>query len=910
MAPGGLLDRCYASLRLPPRCWPGLKRLPELGGLLGRGGRGEALALAASYVAALAGDGAGGGGRAAGAHGKGEDAALAGPASAQQQPDLADLLRPLPASPSFGSAADVAALFRGGGGGGREGDDDAAVAVAAAAAAATAEVGGDSDSDLEADLLAERLAAAALSGGRSGGGGDGGSGRTPPPAARPGRGHTTPPPPTGVQGAMADALAAPLGGEGGVGAGVVAAAPPPPRRAHPPPAPKPARPPPAKAVAALWELLEGCIARPQEGGASLPAGSSPSKRRAAAPPPPPPPGAQPYDARSRTALKRVAHWLGVPWAKVGALEALVAVELAALAAAAAGGPAAAKGEASPAPAPAPTAPPATSAREAAARAAKVAGATLGIGALFAVTGGLAAPVVAAGLSAAISAVGGSAAATAAGAAVSGFLATSAGTALVAGGVGAGGGAFAGSRMARRVGDVQEFGFWEVRDDDEWDGEEGEGEEPGDGGGGGGGEEEEEEEEEEGEGSEWAGGGPPAGARPPLPRPGEASSAAPEETDSHPLDGSGDGGSAAAAAAAHPRRPPLLPPSGLGAGGGGEEEAHPAARRGAPRRRRGRRRRGAPPLLPAPLAACRRPEDQRLAVTVCVSGWARSRPDFLTPWRTASVAGGGSAASASGAQPDAARFALVWESRELMRLSAIVTAWVRNQAAQEAVKLALQHWLYAGAAAAAAAPMALVSVSNSIDSAWAMALDRAVKAGRLLAHVLMGGGAGGRPVTLVGYSMGARLVFHCLLELVRCADDGRVSGGGSGAGGGPPGGGGARGGGRAAPPPHPPPTPPAPVGGAGIVEHAILLGTPVTARPERWAMARRAVAGRLLNGYCRSDWVLGVAFRASSGLIRPAGGLCPVPVPGVENVNLGAVVSGHLDYGSKVPEILALTGLAD
>lgn len=286
--------------------------------------------------------------------------------------------------------------------------------------------------------------------------------------------------------------------------------------------------------------------------------------------------------------------------------------------------------------------------------------------------------------------------------------------------------------------------------------------------------------------------------------------------------------------------------------------------------------------------------------MCVSGWARSRPDFLTPWRTCgSGCGGGDGGHAA---PDSERFALVWESKELIRLSAIVSAWVRNQAAQEAVKLALQHWLYAGAAVAAAGPMALLSVSNSIDSAWAMALDRAVKAGRLLAHVLMAGGGGGRPVTLVGYSMGARLVFHCLLELVRCADDGS----------GPP-----------VPPPHadPPgrggggakpspagPAPPRRVGGAGIVEHAVLLGVPVTARPERWAMARRAVAGRLLNGYCRSDWVLGVAFRASSGLIRPAGGLCPVPVAGVENVNLGAVVGGHLDYGSKVPEILALVGL--
>lgn len=45
--------------------------------------------------------------------------------------------------------------------------------------------------------------------------------------------------------------------------------------------------------------------------------------------------------------------------------------------------------------------------------------------------------------------------------------------------------------------------------------------------------------------------------------------------------------------------------------------------------------------------------------------------------------------------------------------------------------------------------------------------RAARAGELLAHVLMSGAHGGRPVRLVGFSMGARLIFHCLLELARC-----------------------------------------------------------------------------------------------------------------------------------------------
>lgn len=39
-------------------------------------------------------------------------------------------------------------------------------------------------------------------------------------------------------------------------------------------------------------------------------------------------------------------------------------------------------------------------------------------------------------------------------------------------------------------------------------------------------------------------------------------------------------------------------------------------------------------------------------------------------------------------------------------------------------------------------------------------------GKLLAHLLLSGAHGDRPVKLVSHGMGARLVFHCLLELCR------------------------------------------------------------------------------------------------------------------------------------------------
>ncbi len=97
--------------------------------------------------------------------------------------------------------------------------------------------------------------------------------------------------------------------------------------------------------------------------------------------------------------------------------------------------------------------------------------------------------------------------------------------------------------------------------------------------------------------------------------------------------------------------------------------------------------------------------------------------------------------------------------------------------------------------------------------------------------------------------------------------------------------------------------------AGIVEHAILLGTPENVVPERYAAARRVVAGRLVNGYSKKDWILGVLFRSGSGFTRAAAGLTPVGVPNVENVDLSELVTGHFDYIKKIDTIIDQLGFA-
>jgi thioesterase domain-containing protein len=72
------------------------------------------------------------------------------------------------------------------------------------------------------------------------------------------------------------------------------------------------------------------------------------------------------------------------------------------------------------------------------------------------------------------------------------------------------------------------------------------------------------------------------------------------------------------------------------------------------------------------------------------------------------------------------------------------------------------------------PATLLGATDFIDSKWTLALNRSDKAGKILADVLLKGGQGSRPVTLIGFSLGARVVFACLEELAKRGDTGNSS----------------------------------------------------------------------------------------------------------------------------------------
>ncbi|XP_006883644.1 PREDICTED: transmembrane and coiled-coil domain-containing protein 4 [Elephantulus edwardii] len=248
------------------------------------------------------------------------------------------------------------------------------------------------------------------------------------------------------------------------------------------------------------------------------------------------------------------------------------------------------------------------------------------------------------------------------------------------------------------------------------------------------------------------------------------------------------------------------------------------------------------------------EGKQLHITIAITGWLASGKyrTFSAPW----------AALARSRE----QYCLAWEAKYLMELGnalETILSGLANMVAQEALK----YTVLSGIVAALTWPASLLSVANVIDNPWGVCLHRSAEVGKHLAHILLCRQQGRRPVTLIGFSLGARVIYFCLQEMAQEKDC------------------------------------------QGIIEDVVLLGAPVEGEGKHWEPFRKVVSGRIINGYSRGDWLLSFVYRTSSVQLRVAG-LQPVQLDDrrVENVDLSSVVSGHLDYAKQMDVILKTVGI--
>ncbi|KAI8587602.1 hypothetical protein BDZ88DRAFT_398289, partial [Geranomyces variabilis] len=236
-----------------------------------------------------------------------------------------------------------------------------------------------------------------------------------------------------------------------------------------------------------------------------------------------------------------------------------------------------------------------------------------------------------------------------------------------------------------------------------------------------------------------------------------------------------------------------------------------------------------------------PKAKQTNVLITVAGWITYGPDDHTlPFSTL--------------EPDSAgdQYALLWETDTLQELGSALKLLV-GEVASFLVQQGLQATVLSALMIGLAGPLWVMKLSYLVDNPWGIGLSKANKAGKVLADTLIQGVQENRPVTLIGYSLGARVIFHCLLEL-------------------------------------------ASRNAHGLIEEVYLLGCPVMAEKKEWEQISSVVAGRVVNGYATNDMVLGVLYRASVAVWNNVAGLRPVEgVSGVENIALDDVIQGHLDY---------------
>lgn len=243
---------------------------------------------------------------------------------------------------------------------------------------------------------------------------------------------------------------------------------------------------------------------------------------------------------------------------------------------------------------------------------------------------------------------------------------------------------------------------------------------------------------------------------------------------------------------------------------------------------------------------------KLRVAIGVSGWVTKESDVSKPWYVF---------SSNTVEP----FALRYEQAALISLGTTLDNILKQNAYSfvrgKAIKLILPEL------AAALAPIGLLKAGQFIDNPFTIAMERSDKAGQVLAHALIERAQGERPVTLVGFSMGARVVFSCLEELAAQQ-------------------------------------------AFGLVENAILMGSPVPSNEASWRRMRSMVAGRLVNVYTQRDMILGFLYRARNIQLGIAGLQAITSVPNVENRDVSSIVSGHNQYSLAVGRILKELEFAD
>ncbi|KAJ3566700.1 hypothetical protein NPX13_g7037 [Xylaria arbuscula] len=216
------------------------------------------------------------------------------------------------------------------------------------------------------------------------------------------------------------------------------------------------------------------------------------------------------------------------------------------------------------------------------------------------------------------------------------------------------------------------------------------------------------------------------------------------------------------------------------------------------------------------------ENRRMRVTIGISGWTTEENDFRYPWKV------------FGQMNEV--YALRWELEALSKFGGALQT-VMNSAAWSTVRKETRRQMPGNFALARSFTQGQQSDGQPLDCRH-----------------------GERAVSLVGYGLGARVIYACLTSL----SEKRAF---------------------------------------GVVENVVLFGAPCPSEIRVWTAMKSIVAGRLINVYSRNDYLLGFLYRTCAWQFGIAGLQAIDGVPRVENIDLSDSISNHLHYQYHIGDVL-------
>ncbi len=231
----------------------------------------------------------------------------------------------------------------------------------------------------------------------------------------------------------------------------------------------------------------------------------------------------------------------------------------------------------------------------------------------------------------------------------------------------------------------------------------------------------------------------------------------------------------------------------------------------------------------------------------IDGFLTQKEDRSTPWQSGTAI----------AYPENPLYSVTWESKRLADLGYLAGAGGSRSAVGFFVG---RHATKGIADFSAPIPWATI-VARLTRNPWHTAMSKAKTTGFLLAE-LIARTENPAGFTLMGHSLGARVVFYALEALSRT--------------------------------------------GREVVCDAYLLGGAVgVGSPDSWRMAARSVRGTIYNFYSERDAVLRYLYRGVNAFLSQPAGLGPIDASEskIRNVNVTDLVAKHTEYKAQLAAVL-------